>query len=231
MSPALVPQVAALAVDRSGIDAGLSDHAALVLDLALTAEPTPHAWDEEAFAVEIGRRHGPAARGVVEALVSWAEQKERELASAAGVTAKVLTRFPASGGITAQPELLLTLDIQTEPRASQVLCSVHADGRVVVWFGAWKLPPFDERPERERLRKLLNELDGVHVHWRQAGGWPRIPIAALEDRANLVRFTAVLDRLAEESHAVTSPEADESGDGAAARTIGVATAVHGDAIA
>ena len=51
----------------------------LVLDLALSAELTPHAWDEESFAVEIGRRHGPAARGVVEALVNWAEQKEREL--------------------------------------------------------------------------------------------------------------------------------------------------------
>lgn len=204
VSPALVPQVVALTVDRSGIDAGLSDHAALVLDLALTAEPTPHAWDEEAFAVEIGRRHGPAARGVVEALVSWAENQERELASAAGVTAKVLTRFPISGRMTAEPELLLTLDVQTEPRASQVLCSVHADGRVVVWFGAWKLPPFDERWERERLRKLLNELDGVHVHWRQAGGWPRIPIAALEDRANLVRFAAVLDLLTQESHTVTA---------------------------
>ena len=232
VSPALVPQVAALAVDRSGIDAGLSDHAALVLDLALTAEPTPQAWDEEAFAVEVGRRHGPAARGVVEALVSWAEHRERELASAAGVTAKVLTRFPVSGGVTAAPELLLTLDVQTEPRASQVLCSIHADGRVVVWFGAWKLPPFDERSERERLRKLLNELDGVHVHWRQANGWPRIPIAALEDRTNLVRFTGVLDRLAEESHTVPAAEADgHAVEGAAAGTIGVATAAHGDAIA
>jgi endonuclease/exonuclease/phosphatase family metal-dependent hydrolase len=211
VSPALAPQVAALRVDRSGVEAGLSDHAALVLDLALTAEPTPHAWDEEAFAVEVGRRHGPAARGVVEALVTWAEHKERELASAAGVTAKVLTRFPVSGGVTAEPELLLTLDVQTEPRASQVLCSVHADGRVVVWFGTWKLPPFDERSERERLRKLLNELDGVHVHWRQAGGWPRIPIAALEDRANLIRLTAVLDRLAEESHTVMTPRADGHG--------------------
>jgi len=230
VSPALASQVTALTVDVSAVDAGWSDHVPLVLDLALSTEPTPHAWDEEAFAVEVGRRHGPGVRGVVEALVSWAEHKERELASTAGVTAKVLTRFPVSGGVTAKPELLLTLDVQTEPRASQVLCSVHADGQVVVWFGAWKLPPFSERTERERLRKLLNELDGVHVHWRQAGGWPRIPIAVLEDRANLLRFTGVLDRLAEESQTVTPPEADGHGvDGAAPGTIGAATAIHGGA--
>ena len=94
VSPALASQVTALTVDASAVEAGWSDHKPLVLDLALSSELTPHAWDEEAFAVEIGRRHGPAARGVVEALVSWAEHKERELAAKAGVTAKVLTRFP-----------------------------------------------------------------------------------------------------------------------------------------
>ena len=213
VSPALAPQVTSLTVDASAVEAGWSDHVPLVLDLALSAEPTPHAWDEEAFAVEIGRRHGPAARGVVEALVSWAEQKERELAAKAGVTAKVLTRFPMNG-TTAEPELMFPVDIQTEPRGSQMTISIHADGQVVVWLGGMSCPPFDERSGREELRKLLNELDGVHVHHRQVNGWPRFPLERLEDPANLLKLVAVLDRIAEESHSVTLPEAG--------RTVGAA---------
>ncbi len=205
VSPALAPQVTALTVDTSGVEGGLSDHVPLVLDLELSTEVTPHCWDEESFAVEIGRRHGPAARGVVEALVSWAEQKERELASKTGVTAKVLTRFPTNG-TTAEPELLFPVDIQAEPRGSQMSLSIHADGAVVVWLGGMRCPPFDERPGRERLRKLLNELDGVHVHHRQVNGWPRFPIQRLyEDPANLMKLVAFLDCIAEESHTTTPP--------------------------
>ena len=62
VSPGLTGQVTALTIDAAPVAAGLSDHVPLVLDLALTAERTPHVWDEEAFAEEIGRRHGPAAR-------------------------------------------------------------------------------------------------------------------------------------------------------------------------
>jgi hypothetical protein len=61
-------------------------------------------------------------------------------------------------------------------------------------------PPFNERSGRDALRRMLNEIDGVEIHWRQVNGWPRFPISVLEDRANLLRFVAVLDRIAEESH-------------------------------
>ena len=201
VSPALASQVTALTVDGSAVEAGWSDHGPLVLDLALSSEPTPHAWDEEAFAGEIGRRHGPAARGIVEALVSWAEQKERALAARAGVTAKVLTRFPTNG-VTAEPELYFPVDLQAEPRGSQSTISIHADGAVVVWLGGMRHPPFDATAGREELRKRLNELDGVHVHHRQVNGWPRFPIARLEDPANLLKLVAVLDHIAERSHTV-----------------------------
>jgi endonuclease/exonuclease/phosphatase family metal-dependent hydrolase len=226
VSPSLATQVTALTVDAGCVDAGLSDHVPLVLDLALTAELTPHAWDEEAFAVEIGRRHGPAARGVVEALVSWAEQKERELAAEAGVTAKVLTRFPTNG-VTAEPELLFPVDLQVEPRGSQMTLSIHADGQVVVWLGGMRHPPFDDRPGREELRKALNELEGVHVHHRQANGWPRFPIERLEDPANLLKLVAVLDRIAEESHSVPQPDTGRSADAQrAATTIAEEGGIH-----
>jgi endonuclease/exonuclease/phosphatase family metal-dependent hydrolase len=198
ISPALAPQAVGLTVDAGAVEAGLSDHAPLVLDLALTGELTPHRWDEVAFAVEVGRRHGTVARRAVEALVSWAERRERELAAKAGVTAKVLTRFPMNG-ITAEPELLLTLDLQEEPRSSEVLLSVHASGDVVVWFRSWKPPPFDEPRARHRLRRILNVIPGVDLGARDVYRWPRIPLASLEEPAALLQLVAVLDRLSDES--------------------------------
>lgn len=205
VSPSLAGQVTAVTLDRAPVDAGFSDHAALVLDLVLSPELTPHAWDEEAFAEEIGNRHGPAAREVVEKLVSWADQKERELSAAAGVTAKVLTRFPTNG-VTTEPELMFPVDLNLEPRASQPTISIHGDGQVVVWFGGMHCPPFDADTARDGLRRALNEMTGVHLHGRQASGWPRFPIALLEDPANLVQLVAVLDRIATESHTVASIE-------------------------
>ena len=60
VSPAFAGQVQAVAVLPELVENGLSDHVPIVLDLALTDERTAHPWDEEAFAREIGRRHGPA---------------------------------------------------------------------------------------------------------------------------------------------------------------------------
>ena len=156
------------------------DHVPLMLDLALTAERTPRSWDEESFAEEIGRRQGPAARDVVEKLVSWADQKERELAAATGVATKALTRFPTNG-VTTEPELMFPVDLNLEPRGSQPTISTHADGQVVVWLGGMHHPPFDTEAGREELRRVLNELDGVHIHRRQVKGWPRFPLSVLED--------------------------------------------------
>ena len=208
LSPALASQVTALTVDAGAVEDGLSDHVPLVLDLALTTERTPHPWDEDSFAEEIGRRHGSAARGVIEKLVSWADQKERELAAATGVATKALTRFPTSG-VTTEPELMFPVDLNLEPRGSQPTISIHADGQVVVWLGGMHQPPFDTEAGREELRQALNELDGVHVHRRQVKGWPRFPLSVLENPANLLRLVAVLDRIATESHTV--PAAEEVG--------------------
>lgn len=201
VSPSLAGQLTALSVDTAAVEAGLSDHAPIVLDLALSPERTPQTWDEEAFAEEIGRRHGPAARDVVEKLVNWAERKERDLAATTGVCTKVLTRFPTNG-CTAEPELMFPVDLNLEPRGSQPTISIHADGTVVVWLGAMRHPPFDTESARHELRRAINELDGVHLPSRQVSGWPRFPISALEDTANLPRLVAVMDRIATESHTV-----------------------------
>ncbi len=206
VSPALAGQVTALSVDRAAVEAGLSDHVPLVLDLALSAELTPHVWEEESFAQEVGRRHGPAAREVVEKLVNWADNRERELTTAAGVQTKVLARFPTNG-VTAEPELFFPVDLNLEPRGSQPTISIHADGRVVAWFGSMRQPPFDTPEARHELRLMLNQMDGVNIPAGKLRYWPSFPLAVLEDPANLARLVAVLDRIATESHSAERAEA------------------------
>lgn len=199
VSPSLAGQVRAVSVDASVVPAGLSDHVPLVIDLELSAERTPHVWDEESFADEIGRRHGPAARDVIERLVSWADQKERELASATGVRTKTLTRFPTNG-TTTEPELCWPVDLELEPKGTQSTISVWASGDVVVHFGNMRHPPFDTDTAREELRIALNKIEGVDIPTSQLRYWPRFPIAVLEDPENLARLVGVLDRIATESH-------------------------------
>jgi hypothetical protein len=162
VSPALASQVMAVGVDRTVAEAGLSDHVPLVVDLELSPELTPHTWDEESFAEEIGRRHGLGARDVIEKLVSWAEQKERQLAGTAGVQTKTLTRLPTNG-ITTEPELWFQVDLNLEPKGVQPTISVKASGDVVVQFGSMRHPPFDTEVDRNEVRLALNEMVGVDI--------------------------------------------------------------------
>ncbi|MBA2253507.1 MAG: endonuclease/exonuclease/phosphatase family protein, partial [Chloroflexi bacterium] len=203
VSPSLAGQVTALSADPAPVEAGLSDHVPLVLDLALFAERTPHTWDEESFADEIGRRHGAGARDVVEQLVNWADHKERELASAAGVRTKTLTRFPTNG-CTTEPELWLQVDLDLEPKGIQYTISVRARGDVVVQFGNMRHPPFDTEAARDELRVALNTIAGVDIPAGQLRRLPTFPLAVLADPANLLGMVAVLDRIATESHTASA---------------------------
>lgn len=198
VSPALAGQVTAVRVLPDAVEEGLSDHVPIVLDLALTAERTPHAWDEEAFAAEIGRRHGAAAQRVVERLVAWADERERTLGDADGVRWRALTRFP-NNGVTAEPELWFPLDFNLVPRANQPTFSIKAAGEVVMQFGGMRHPPFDTEEGRRPLLDALNRMTDVELPRWQVRTWPRFPLAVLEDDANLARFAQVLDRIATES--------------------------------
>lgn len=209
-SPALAEQVRGVSVDAAAVEAGLSDHVPLVIDLALSSEATAHVWDEESFAEEIGRRHGPAARDVVERLVNWADQKERELAAATGVRTKTLTRFPTNGSTT-EPELWWQVDLDLEPKGIQSTISIRARGEVIVHFGNMRHPPFDTEAARDDLRLALNAMEGVDIPASQLRYWPRFPLSVLEDPANLARLVAVLDRIATESTtAPPSPDVDRT---------------------
>jgi endonuclease/exonuclease/phosphatase family metal-dependent hydrolase len=208
VSPGLAGQVTAMSVDPTVVPAGLSDHVPLVLDLALSLKRTPHSWDEESFAEEIGRRHGQVARDVVEKLINWADQKERELAGLTGVRTKTLTRFPTNG-VTTEPQLWFPVDLELAPKASQPTIAIRARGDIVIQFGGMKAPPFDTTEGRDELRLSLNEIDGVEIGPWQLSRWPTIPLAALADPANLACLVAVLDRIAEQSHTLPQTGASE----------------------
>lgn len=141
--------------------------------------------------------------------MSWADQKERELATATGVRTKTLTRFPTNGSTT-EPELWWQVDLELEPKGIQSTISIRALGGVVVHFGNMRHPPFDTPDAREELRVALNGMDGVDIAANELRYWPRFPLSVLEDPANFARLVAVLDRIATESHTVR-PVADGSG--------------------
>ena len=184
VSPGLAGQVTAMSVDPTVVGTGLSDHVPLVLDLALSPERTAHTWDEESFAEEIGRRHGPAAREVIDKLVNWADQKERELAATDGVRTRTLTRFP-NNGCTSEPQIWFPVDLELAPKGSQPTIALRARGDLVIQFGGMRLPPFDTEAGRNELRLALNEIEGVDIPSWQLSRWPTIPLTALVDPANL----------------------------------------------
>ena len=159
---------------------------------------------------EIGRRHGPAGREVVERLVGWAEQRERELARATGVQTKKLTRFPTNGRTT-EPELFFPVDLDLEPRGSQPTISIHADGTVVVWLG--DAPPAIQlagRPAWNSARPSTRSRASRSPNGRSRAGLVSRSRSS-QDPQSLGRFIEVLDRLATESHtasAIADPKPD-----------------------
>jgi endonuclease/exonuclease/phosphatase family metal-dependent hydrolase len=194
VSPALAGQVKTVAVDATAVQAGLSDHSPLVLDLELSPGLTAHTWDEESFAEEIGRRHGQGAREVVEKLVSWADHKERELVTTIGVRTKTLTRFPTNG-VTTEPELWFQVDLDLEPKGVQPTISVRARGDVVVQFGSMRHAPFDTQLGRNELRLAMNEIRGIDIAEAELFGAPSFSLAVLENASNLRHLVSVLNQL------------------------------------
>lgn len=213
VSPSLAGQVTGLGAFPELATEGLSDHVPLVLDLALTAERTAHGWDEEALAVEVARRHGTQAGLVVERLVAWADDLERRLGEEDGVRVRGLTRFPMNG-VTTEPELWVTLDFNLAPRGSQPLFSIRGDGHLVLQLGRMRHPPYDTAAARRDLLAQLGAIPGVHLRRARHDGWPRIPLAALENPEALGRFATVLEAVVRASRPLA--DGQEVGSAAAA---------------
>jgi endonuclease/exonuclease/phosphatase family metal-dependent hydrolase len=197
VSAGLRDQVRSLTVDQGVADRGLSDHAALVLGMELSATPVAHAWDAETFVVEIGARHGSDAALVVGALIAWAEQKEEALRAAA-VRDRRLTDFDLPRAV--DPTMYVGLSFFDRRFKPQWLFSIYAEtGMLGVSFQYMGHPPFDTEAGREPLRAMLNEIPGVDISAEKLKGKPRISLAVLADASHLARLIAVLDRIVDET--------------------------------
>src|SRR4051794_11880906 len=84
------------------------------------------------------------------------------------------------------------------------MISVKARGDVIVQFGSMRHPPFDSDVARNELRLVLNAIDGVDIAESQLHRGPTVRLAVLEAPDNLAKLVAVLDRLADESRAVSA---------------------------
>jgi hypothetical protein len=101
----------------------LSDHAALVPDLALSAAPVARRWDTESFVAEIRSRSGDGRAAVVEDLIDWAARKEDALRTS-GTRDRQLTDFELPPAI--DPALFARISFCDRQLNPQWLFSVHA---------------------------------------------------------------------------------------------------------
>jgi hypothetical protein len=197
VSAGLRDQVRSLTVDQGVADRGLSDHAALVLDMQLSAAPVARSWDAETFVAEIGARHGSGAAATVQALVDWAGQKEDAIRRA-GLRDRRLTDFDLPRAV--DPTMYVGLSFFDRRFKPQWLFSIYAEtGMLGVSFQYMGHPPFDTEAGREPLRAMLNEISGVEIPAERLKGRPQIPLAVLADPPNLARFIAVFDRVVDET--------------------------------
>jgi len=195
VTESLRDEVASLAVRHKAVERGLSDHAPLIVDLALSRTPAPRQWDSDTVASEVGRLRGPDAGRVVEELIRWAEDKQRRVAES-GRRGVVLTRLPCSTGIL--PEIWFQIDYAGE-RLPMYTVSVRGTGQVVVQFQYMLYPPFDTDAGRASLLDQLNRIEGVAVSGDRLHGRPDLPLAALEKPDALGQFIEILDRIVDET--------------------------------
>lgn len=191
VSSDLRSQVRSLAVERSVVDRGLSDHAALVVEMDLSDAPVARTWDAEAFIADVAARHGPGAASVVARLVDWAERKEGAL-RAGGIRDRQLTEYEIPRAI--EPTMYVGLSFFDRHIKPQWLCAVHAASATLdISFQYMNHPPFDTEPGREPLRALLNLIPGVAIPASRLRGRPGLPLAALEDTAGLAQLLMVFE--------------------------------------
>lgn len=189
VTESLRDEVESVSVANDAVDRGLSDHAPLVIDLALRSKPVERQWDRDTVPAEFERLLGPDARRVVERLISWAEDKERRVAQSdrKGV---ILTRLPCSRNVV--PEMWFQIDYPGE-RLPMYTISVKGTGRVVVQFQYMLYPPFDTEDGRAPLLARLNEIEGVALDPERLHGRPDFDIDVLADPTAFDQLVAVLE--------------------------------------
>ena len=193
----LASQVVALAVDQAIVaDESLSDHAPLILDLALSAAPVVRPWDAETFVAEIGSRFGDGRAAVVQSLIDWAGRKEDAL-RAAGSQDRKVADFELPPAI--DPSMFVRVSFFDRRLNPQWLFSLHSTGDLQVSFQYMTHPPFDTAVGREPIRAMLNGIEGVDIAAERLGGRPRIPLDVLQNPESLRRLLEAFDVIVDET--------------------------------
>lgn len=206
VTESLRDEVESVSVDQAAVTRGLSDHAPLVIDLALSRRPVERQWDRDTVPAEFERLLGTEARQVVERLIAWADDKERRVAEAdrKGV---VLTRLPCSKSVV--PEMWFQIDYPGQ-RLPMYTISVKGTGRVAVQFQYMLYPPFDTEEGRRPLLAQINEIDGVAIAADRLRGRPDFDIKALATPSAFAQLVEVLERIVDQTIPTrTAPAADE----------------------
>ena len=194
VSHALRGQVRALVLRSDAVACGLSDHAPIVLELALSRRAAKRKWDRATFAAEIGARHGAGAANVIQQLVAWAEDKQVRL-SREGVRDVELARFPCSEAV--DPEMWLQID-RGGVLGWMNTVSFRARGDVVVQFQHMTHPPFDTTTKREELRQRLAAIGAV-IPSSRMNGRPEFPLSVLERPESFEAFIGILEWFVDEA--------------------------------
>ena len=195
VSESLRDQVESVSVDQDAVIRGLSDHAPLVIDLALSARPAERQWDRDTVPAEFERLLGAEARQVVDRLIAWADDKERRV-SQSDRKGVVLTRLPCSKSVV--PEMWFQIDYPGE-RLPMYTISVKGTGRVAVQFQYMLYPPFDTEAGRASLLEQLNEIDGVGLAAGRLRGRPDFDIRALVMPSAFAQLVDVLERIVDQT--------------------------------
>ena len=183
-TPELARRCRLVRVDRENT-AGLSDHRPIIAEFDIPVIPPGFKWTREAFARELGIRHGAEVQGVVEEIVAWAQGKHEALPGQG--ESWHLNRLPIEGAY--EPQMYVQLD-RVQPRGLQYTFSVNAEGEIVTQFQHMRLPPFDKIEEREWLWDRLSEIPGIRLD-KRLNGRPAIPARALASCGALRAFLAV----------------------------------------
>lgn len=200
----LASQVVSLAVDQAIVaDESLSDHAPLILDLALSAAPVARPWDAETFVAEIGSRFGAGRAAVVQSVIDWAGRKEDAL-RAAGIHDRKVADFELPPAI--DPSMFVRVSFFDRRLNPQWLFSLHSTGDLQVSFQYMTHPPFDTAVGREPIRAMLNRIEGVDIAAERLGGRPRIPLDVLQDSEGLRRLLEAFDVIVDQTRPTPTRE-------------------------
>jgi Endonuclease/Exonuclease/phosphatase family. len=214
VTPSLSGQVRSLEV---GEESDLSDHRPVIASFDLDPAPIARQWDEDQFATEIERRHGPDVGHAVRELIDWAQKKEVAVRET-GRRDVGLTAFPTT--VSADPEMRWQIDVPRQrPVSYEYLISIRAAGDVVLQFQWMVWEPFESPEKRGWILDRLAAV-GIEIPRDRLNGRPSFALAKLADSRVLAEVKSILDRLVDETrpHFSTDAAVPEAAPRSVART-------------